>query len=218
MQIIKYDDILSKRNIAVIKKSIADDGVIIYPTDTLYGLGGNFFSLPVIEKIDALKNRRDIPYSVMVSGLEMIHDLVDGVPAVFHELHRKLLPGKFTFLFRVSPSVNPALVKGSDKIGIRIPHVPGMLKLLGLLNIPLVSTSVNRSGQPPLNDPAAILLEFSNAEARPAPGLLIDAGVLPPSRGSTILDLTQSPIKCTRVGDDCEKLKQLDFPITYQRV
>jgi L-threonylcarbamoyladenylate synthase len=213
MQIIKYRDILLAKNIETAGEIIADDGVIVYPTDTLYGLGGNFFSPAVIEKIDAVKNRRDMPYSVMVSGLNMLYGLVDVVPDIFHELYRKILPGKFTFLFPVSESINPALVKGSRKIGIRIPNVPGMLRLIEILDVPLVSTSVNRSGKLPLNDPAAIIREFPGprAQERQVVTLLIDAGVLPASGGSTILDLTQSPVKCLRRGDGFQQLKKLDI-------
>jgi L-threonylcarbamoyladenylate synthase len=215
MQVIKYRDILLEKNIEAVKEIIANDGVIVYPTDTLYGLGGNFFSPAVIEKIDAVKNRRDMPYSVMVSGLNMVYGLVDAVPDVFRELYQKILPGKFTFLFPVSKSINPALVKGSGKIGIRIPNVPGMLRLIEILDVPLVSTSVNRSGQPPLNDPAAILREFSGSQAQEQQvvTLLIDAGCLPGSGGSTILDLTQRPVKCIRRGDGFDLLKKLDVHI-----
>jgi|GEM_PF-254230 len=197
----KFHKVLVKRNLETIKNIIANHGIIIYPTDTLYGIGGNFFSLPAIEKIDTLKNRRDMPYSVIVPGLDMLHDLVDNVPEVFEVIYEKLLPGKFTFLFRVSKSIDPALVKGRDKIGIRIPNVPDMLKLVEILNVPLISTSVNRSGEPPLNDPEAIIEQFSTIDPDRGPSLLLDAGPLPESKGSTILDLTQTPVKCIRKGD-----------------
>ena len=213
MKIIKYQDILSKKNTETIKNIIHNHGVIIYPTDTLYGIGGNFFSLSAVEKIDTLKNRSDMPYSVIVPGLDMLQGLVDHVPEVFAILYEKLLPGKFTFLFRVSKSIDPALVKGSDQIGIRIPNVPHILKLVEILDIPLISTSVNRSGEPPLNDPAAIVKQFSTADTACGPSLLLDAGPLPDSRGSTILDITQTPVKCLRKGDDFNRLKKLSIDI-----
>jgi L-threonylcarbamoyladenylate synthase len=210
---IKYRDILLKENTETIKNIITNHGVIVYPTDTLYGIGGNFFSLPAVEKIDALKNRSDMPYSVIVPGLDMLHDLVDHVPEVFAIIYEKLLPGKFTFLFRVSKSIDPALVKGSDQIGVRIPNVPAVLKLVEILNIPLISTSVNRSGEPPLNDPTAIIKQFSTADPDRGPSLLLDAGPLPDSQGSTILDITQTPVKCIRKGDDFSRLKRLAIDI-----
>lgn len=209
MKIIRYKDILLNENIEIIKNTIANHGIIIYPTDTLYGMGGNFFSLQTAAKIDELKNRHDMPYSVIVPGPDMLSDLVDNVPEVFRDIYERVIPGKFTFLFKVSKTIDPALVKGSDKVGIRIPGVPDILKLVEILKVPLISTSVNRSGSPPLNDPAAIVKLFTAEEKERAPSLLLDAGPLPDSRGSTILDITRTPIKTVRKGDDYLELKSI---------
>ena len=111
-------------------------------------------------------------------------------------------------MFKVSKSIDGNLVKGGDKIGIRIriPHVADILKLVEILNVPLISTSVNRCGEPPLNDPAAIAGKFHVP-------LQINAGILPPSKGSTILDITETPIKCIRQGDEFEKLEGIGIDI-----
>ncbi len=204
LKIIKYNELFSKGNFQVIEDIIQNDGVIVYPTDTLYGLGGNFFSLRVIKKIDELKKRADIPYSLAVSGLPMIEKLSADIPAVFYDLYDKIFPGKFTCLFRISASLDRALVKNSTKIGIRVPGVPGILRLIEKMDTPLISTSVNRSGQEPLRDPVTIRKEFPQLD------ILIDAGPLPESKGSTIIDLTESPIKVIRPGDEYEKIRGLE--------
>ena len=95
MKIIKYTDLLLPKNLEVIRNIIENNGVIIYPTDTLYGLGGNFFSLAAMETIDTIKNRKDMPYSAAVSGIKMLENLVDTIPAVFYDLYEKLLPGQY---------------------------------------------------------------------------------------------------------------------------
>ena len=95
------------------------------------------------------------------------------------------------------------LLKNSDRIGIRIPGLPPLLKLISALNFPLVSTSVNLSGRPPLSDPQQIVREF------PCLDLLIDGGVLPPSLGSTLVDVTEMPPKILRRGADWEKLSDI---------
>lgn len=213
MRIIKYPDILLPKNLDIIRGIIQKHGIIIYPTDTLYGLGGNFFSSKVIEKIDRIKGRKDMPYSAAVSDIKMLKKLVETIPAIFYDLHKKLLPGKFTFLFKASSSINKALLKNSDKIGIRIPNVPDILELIEILDVPLVSTSVNRSGEPALNDPAAIRDLFSKKQLKGFISLLIDNGPLPGSGGSTILDLTVTPIQCIRKGDDFSQLKHLEIAI-----
>ena len=154
-----------------------------------------------------------MPYSAAVSGIKMLENLVDTIPPVFYDLYEKLLPGKFTIIFKASKFLNTTLLKNSDKIGIRIPNVPKILKLIEFLNTPLISTSVNRSGEPPLNDPKAIVRKFSGSRGRFAVPLQINAGILPESKGSTIMDITGTPIKCFRKGDDFFKLKELDIEV-----
>ncbi|MCP4158361.1 MAG: threonylcarbamoyl-AMP synthase [bacterium] len=198
---IKYKELLLKENIDKINKIVKNDGVIIYPTDTLYGLGGNFLSLPVIKKIDQIKNRSDMPYSVAVSGMKMLKSLVTSLPPSFESIYDSHLPGKFTFLFEASKSLSKAHLKGSKKIGIRVPDIKGILTLIAQVGVPFITTSVNASGTPSLNSPTDITKAFSNLPPEYAPALLIDAGSLPQSKGSTIIDLTQNPHKCLRQGD-----------------
>jgi tRNA threonylcarbamoyl adenosine modification protein (Sua5/YciO/YrdC/YwlC family) len=203
MIIIPWNEIMSTANLDKIRDCILADGVVAYPTDTLYGLGGNFFSLALIEKIDRLKNRRDLPYSVAVGNLLMLESLASEIPGIFYSRLLNLLPGKFTFLFRASPEIDGRLLKQSGKIGIRLPGLLPLLQLIEKIGLPLVSTSVNRSGQPALNDPAQISSEF------PGIDLLIDGGILPLSNGSTVVDLGASPPCLIRVGDDAEKFRAL---------
>jgi tRNA threonylcarbamoyl adenosine modification protein (Sua5/YciO/YrdC/YwlC family) len=199
MIVIPFADILSPGVLKTIRACLRDGGVIAYPTDTLYGLGGNFFSTAVSEKIDRLKKRRGLPYSVAVGNLAMLEALAAEVPAVFRRSLQKLLPGKFTFLFAAAPAIDPVLLKRRDKIGIRIPALPPLLKLIERLGFPLVTTSANRSNEPPLNDPRLIAQKFPQLD------LLIDGGALPASAGSTLVDLTIAPPRIVRAGDDAEK-------------
>jgi tRNA threonylcarbamoyl adenosine modification protein (Sua5/YciO/YrdC/YwlC family) len=203
MIIIPFSGILAADNFKNICACIQNDGVIAYPTDTLYGLGGNFFSLALLDKIDRFKNRRDLPYSVAVGTLAMLESLAVNIPEIFHIRLRELLPGKFTFLFAASPAIDTRLLKNSSKIGIRLPGLPLLLKLIEKIGLPLVSTSVNRSGQPPLNDPARIADEFPEID------LLIDGGVLPVSKGSTVVDLGAARPCLVRAGDDSERFSAL---------
>ena len=92
-----------------------------------------------------------MPYSVIVPGLDMLHDLVDHVPDVFAIIYKKLLPGKFTFLFKVSKSIDPALVKGSEHIGIRIPNPS---RILNRNRIPNRNRDPNRNRIPNLKSTA----------------------------------------------------------------
>lgn len=202
-----YSDVLLDKNIIRIRQVIDSHGLICYPTDTLYGLGGNFLSLIVGNKIDCLKQRRELPYSVVISGIQMLDSLVETIPEIFHTLFRELLPGKFTFLLPASSRLHKSLLRNSSKIGIRIPDLPELLELISILDLPLISTSVNRSDQHPLNDPNRIVDQFPQID------LLIDKGKLDKSLGSTILDLTTHPMSCIRRGDDFNKLESLGIEV-----
>jgi len=200
MIVVPFADILAPGNIKKINDCLRADGVIAYPTDTLYGLGGNFFSAAAMARVDALKKRNDLPYSVAVGSMAMLESLTVEIPDIFHGHLKKLLPGKFTFLFKPAPTIDPLLLKNSDRIGIRIPGLPPLLILISALNFPLLSTSINLSGRPPLNDPQRIAREF------PGLDLLIDGGVLPASLGSTLVDVAESPPRIVRRGADLEKV------------
>lgn len=199
MIIISVADMLAAGNLRTINDCLQQDGVIAYPTDTLYGLGGNFYSLALMDRIDRLKNRRDQPYSAAVGSLAMLESLAENIAGIFYDRLSGLLPGKFTFLFTANPAIDRRLLKNSGKIGVRLPRLPGLLQLIGESKLPWVSTSANRCGQPPLNDPLHIAREFPDLD------LLIDGGVLPPSLGSTMVDLTVAPPAIVRFGDDAEK-------------
>ncbi|MBN2346033.1 MAG: threonylcarbamoyl-AMP synthase [Candidatus Aminicenantes bacterium] len=200
MIVIPYGEITAPGRAKKVRDCLRDEGVIAYPTDTLYGLGGNFFSLAASARIDAMKGRSAQPYSVAVGSLAMLQSLVADLPVVFRERLQRLLPGKFTFLFAPALTINPILLRGSERIGIRLPSLPGLLGLIEETGLPWLSTSVNRSGRPPLNDPERIVREFSGID------LLIDGGMLPASAGSTVVDLTVAPPRIVRPGDDHEKI------------
>jgi L-threonylcarbamoyladenylate synthase len=203
MIVVPFVEILAPDNFKIIADCLRSDGVIAYPTDTLYGLGGNFFSVAAMAKVDALKKRGDLPYSVAVADMAMLESLAAEIPDIFRSRLKKLLPGKFTFLFKPAPTIDPLLLKNSDRVGIRIPGLPPLLKLISALGFPLVSTSANLSGRPPLNDPQRIAREF------PSLDLLIDGGALPASLGSTLVDVATMPPKIVRAGDDVKKMIDL---------
>ena len=206
MIIIKYQDIDSPANLNKTADLVLHHGLMVYPTDTLYGLGGDFFSESAIRKIDRFKGRSSSPYSIAVSDIEMLAEFVDQVPELFKELYKKFLPGKVTVLLKASAAINRKLLKGSDKIGIRIPNSPPILRLMKFIQHPLISTSVNLHGSPPLNSPDKILTLFAERKMSEELSLLIDNGPMPPSAGSTVIDLSGNKVSIVRRGDDYHRI------------
>ncbi len=159
---------------------IRSGGIIVYPTDTLYGFGCDATNDQAIGRINTIK-RRVGPISVIAPDIDTAISWLD-IPRKDHNLIRKYLGGPRTTIVPVKTGIVSSLVQGSDNtLGIRIPDAPFALDLARQTGVPITTTSVNRSGHPPINDPAKIIKTFpSDFE------LLIDGGLLAPSSGSTI--------------------------------
>ena len=187
----------------ILHQLLLNDGIIAYPTDTLYGLGGNFHSLNVHQRLDAIKGRSDRPYSIAVRDLTEMSRLAAPLPDWVSRFGGLLFPGPFTLVLQASRTVSRSLLRGGSGIGIRIPGPPFPREILTGGGMALISTSVNHSGHPPLNDPLRIQVEFPEIDG------IIDGGSLPDSPGSTVLDARCNPPVVLRRGAGWERLVSL---------
>ena len=169
-------------------RALAAGGVIVYPTDTLLGLGARALDATAVARLIALKGRPgDAPISVAVSSYEELERWADLSPAA-RAWVRRALPGPFTLLARASVPARRALAPGivgpRGTIGLRIPDHP-RARALSRVAGPLTATSANRHGLPPCR---------TLGEARRAFGREVAAYVPatpPPSgRPSTLVDWT----------------------------
>ena len=171
---------------------IRDGGVIIYPTDTLYGFGVDAGNDAAVERLSSIKGRQG-PWSIAVADLEMLKRYAD-IPEIYISTVEDTLPGPVTLILPASDSeISSSIISDHHSIGIRIPDHPFPISLIQQLGFPITSTSVNRTGMPALNDPRQIKREFDDEF-----NLLIDAGLLPKSKGSTIIDLTGKTMQIVR--------------------
>lgn len=208
MKVISVSD-LKKRNILdEIVSHLDSDGLLIYPTDTLYGIGCNLFSLEAQDKIDVLKGREDVPYSAAIPGLEYLKDLTSGPLDLFDLFSKTGSFSMMTFLFRINKNIDKKFVKYNSLIGIRIFNEGPLKELLALTGSPLITTSVNSTGEQPLNSPETIR-DFANRSEFSEDIIFIDNGSLPDSKGSTIVDLSGDEIKIVREGDNFSKVMEI---------
>ena len=178
--------------IATAVKIINSSGIIVYPTDTLYGFGGKASDKTAVDKINLIKNRK-APISVIVSDLQMafsISDLTDKEKDIFI----KHFGGENTIIVKARKGeLFPQILGPDGSVGIRMPDHPLGKELVKTLNCPITTTSVNRTGEQPLNDPDEIMKQFRNEI-----DLLIDEGVLPQSKGSSIYKLKNTTLSKIR--------------------
>jgi L-threonylcarbamoyladenylate synthase len=175
-------------------KTIRSGGIVLYPTDTVYGLGCDPFSDQAIGQLTELKGRPPAhPYLVLVANTGAISKLVSKLPPSFDFFTKRLWPGPVTMIFDKHRNKRP--FPESDSIGIRCPHWSFLREFLETLQTPIISTSANRSGKPPIRDPDEAVAQFKKGV-----DLILDLGKLPDRRPSTILDIRSDPPEILREG------------------
>lgn len=178
---------------------LAGGGIIIYPTDTVYGLGCSVTDKNAIERIHLVKRQRaDKPFSFVCSDLTHISEYAQVSNAAF-KIMKHMIPGPYTFILPAGrmKQLPKILVSKRKTVGIRVPDSPVTQALVRELGHPILSTSVTLDSSEPLNDPEVIRENFNNAV-----DLILDGGVLL-SEPSTVLDLTgEAPVVVRKGAGD----------------
>ena len=177
------DPLAVEKSINILKKG----GVIVYPTDTLYGFGVDANNDDAIERINKLKNRRS-PISVIACRFEQVMSWTD-IKEKDIEIAKKILNSSSTLILDAKKNIvsNKILGKNNTTLGVRIPKHKYCYDISKDYDKPITTTSVNRNGEQPLNDPKSISKIFGEGI-----DLLIDGGKLRKSTGSKIYELKGS--------------------------
>jgi len=199
MEVIK----LNKKSVEKAIEFLNSGGVVIFPTDTVYGFLADASNKKAVNKIYKIKKRpKSKPLPVFVKDFKMAKELAE-----INEKQAKFLkskwPGRYTFLLSSLRGVPPAggatwqskkyIIK-NNKIAIRIPKYKLLNDLLKKINKPLVQTSVNVSSEPALTKIGNIINQFGKKNV-----LIVDGGNLKKTKSSKILDLTGGKIKVIRL-------------------
>ena len=171
---------------------LSSGGVVLYPTDTVYGLGANIFNEKAVEKVYNIKNRDYFkPISACFSSIEGVLLLAE-IPSKYKDSISKYLPGPFTFIFNETPSMHINFAK-NHKIGVRIPENNIAIRLSQIF--PITATSANLAGKETLKTPKEILNQLNDEV-----DYVIDVGPLESDLTSTVVDLTRKDPKILRQG------------------
>lgn len=170
-------------------------GLVVYPTDTAYGLGVNALDEQAVRKMYEVKGRDfSKPTHVVVRDWNMVETIAEPND-VARKLYDAFLPGPLTIILKKKPIVPALLTSGLTTIGVRIPDSPITQALSRIVPVPYTTPSANISGgATPYSAQGAISQIGQHID------LVIDAGELPPVLPSTIVDITVSPPKILRRG------------------
>ena len=168
--------------------------IFIYPTDTIYGFGGNPFNEIAIKKISEVKGKTNWRrYIFLISDIEMLKHYADINSEKYLDFLLSIWPNPVSVILKLNKKYQELL--NSETGAFRIPNYRFCQKLISEIKMPLISTSVNRTGNEPLNHPSQIIQEFANE---------VDAIFYSEKKSffeaSTLIDLTKDEPVLVREG------------------
>jgi tRNA threonylcarbamoyl adenosine modification protein (Sua5/YciO/YrdC/YwlC family) len=178
------------------KQTIGRAGLIVLPTDTVYGIGCDAFSAFAVNALLEAKGRgRQSPPPVLIPSLDTLRALTDNPPAVAFTLAEKFWPGALTMILRAQPSLIWDLGETRGTVALRMPNNELALALLKEVG-PLAVSSANLTGEPAANSIAEAENYFGTKV-----GVYLDGGASPSTKPSTIVELTEiGVVKIVRLG------------------
>lgn len=186
--------VLDADALATLRTTLRGGGLVVHPTDTVYGLAADPFQVDAVERLYVAKARpRDLAVSMAVVDAEAVFRYGERTPLA-EAFCAKNLPGPFTVVLRPTTAAPAPILSKDGKIAIRVPDHP-IARLLARAFGPITSTSANRHGQP---SPATC--EEARAQLGDAVDVYVDGGPAPLGRESTVVDLTGPKPRILRAG------------------
>lgn len=184
------------RQVKTVVEALERGGTVIYPTDTIYGLGCDIFQQKAIERICRIKNvdSRKAQLSFICSDLSHLSDYAKQIPTATYRLLKEYLPGPYTFILPASKMVPRILQSKKDTIGLRIPDNNIACAIIRELGRPILSASLPGEMIEDYTDPEIMYENFRNEV-----DIVVDGGIggtVP----STIIDCTKDVPELVRMG------------------
>jgi len=206
MKVIKVSPRNFKKIVEIATKLIKEGKILVFPTDTVYGLLADAKNEKVIKRVFKIKKRlKRKPTPIFVKDIRMAKNLA-YIDKFQEKFLKKIWPGKVTIILKRKNILPNILFSNKKTIGLRIPNYKLVNNLLEKLDFPLTGTSANISGKPPSTKIKEVINQFKKKKMQP--DVILDAGNLKPSLPSTVINLTKRP-KILRQGAEKIKIKKL---------
>lgn len=200
MEVIKLKDKNLKEVAQKASEILKNGGIVIYPTETCYGVGVDPTNQTAVDKILKYKSKRKgKPMSIAVTGIDMAREYVE-VNEIAENIYENFLPGPITVVSKSLDKVAKGVESPENTVGIRIPDNEVILEIIRTFGKPVTSTSANASYK---KTPYKIedILENISDKQKELIGLIIDAGELPHNPPSTVVDTTLNEYTILRQGN-----------------
>lgn len=197
MRITIDDPYPARKAVSMAIEALKRGGVIIYPTDTTYGIGCDIFNKDAIERVYRIKKMaKQKPLSFICADLRDISRYAQ-VTNYAYQTMRRLLPGPYTFILNATKTVPKLMITKRKTVGIRMPANDICLAIASGLGNPLITTSANVEDEDVISEPEEIEEEFGDQV-----DLIIDTGPLPSLLSSVVNLIDDRPVVVREgVGD-----------------
>lgn len=193
-------DGITHENIVQAAMDLADGELVVYPTETVYGIAADIFNQKAIKSLYLAKNRPfDMPLSVAVSDKDMVENIALLTRPV-EKLIDAFLPGPLTIITKKNPSVPDIVTSMSQKVGIRIPDNKVALDLIREFDGPIVATSANLHSHPD-----AVSIDAAIADFGETVKTYLDNGPCSLGKPSTIVWIMDDNVEVIRQGEITKK-------------
>ena len=170
---------------------------IVFPTETLYGLGANAYDEEAVERVAALKGRDpNQPIPLIIADLNMLQEVVTEVSPIAKTLLTRFWPGPLTLVLPAKKGLASRLCNSRKGVGVRISSHPVAIALAKGLGCPITATSANPSGE----EPAKTVAQARNYFSRDVK-IFLDGGELSGRRGSTVVKIHRDGYNIVREGE-----------------
>ena len=137
--------------------------IVIFPTETVYGIGTNGINEKAVARLYEIKRRPlNKPISLLVNSIEMINIIAKDITDIEYKLIKEFLPGPLTIILKKKNIVPDLVTANSDTVGVRMPNNEIALKLIEYSGVPIATPSANISGKPSGTDLKNIITDFAN--------------------------------------------------------
>ena len=174
---------------------LKNEGIIIYPTDTVYGLGCSIFSKKAMKRLYQIKKvNQKKPLTFICSNQTELQEYTQGIPADIFKLLRRKLPGPYTFVFKASKIVPKMMLSPRKTVGLRWPDHPIANEIVNAFGNPILSSSLRISEEELYEDPRDIHENYKKQV-----DLIVDGGPIF-AENSTIIDFSSGGANISRMG------------------
>lgn len=184
----------TKENIRLAAETIRKGGLVIYPTDTVYGLGCNPFNINAVKRVFEVKGRTGKPLPVLASSVEDAEKIAE-INEKALKIAKAFWPGPVTLILPKKPNLPSLVTSNQESVGVRVPNHEIALELIKLSNGLLIGTSANKTGE---ESPKTA--EEAARQIGEKVDIVLDGGKTPLGTPSTVVDLTAEIPKVVREG------------------